>query len=589
MRKLLTILLAIVQLSCFAQKKVLRKVMAEGRSPQNFYCFTNEKNKMFRLSEFIEFCKQNNWIVGNSKQKDMVRFGDVDETIASFEFIPKNEYPAYIIENMLNGASINNMSSQGSMFYFTGDSNNMFTEKRNVNWSGTLSNGRINGSGMGYFVEGTTYYAFKGQYQDGLPIGNVLFLNYNPSKSKNIYFSSQILNEYSNSFGNISDGMLWVKVGNQYGFVDTSGKTVVKPIYDNVKPFSGGSAVVTNGNVRIKIDKAGKVLGLDAGQKFSYDDLANMAKNRPELSKDIDKLLDDALSKETSFEAIAVIEKKFPEKYILTFNHHKYIFYKKDSEKIEEYFQQMKQSIAKGAKGLNGNLDIPGEIEAFTKRYSEYDPDFFCAKGKSVLYYLILGKCLEEENYNSLIALNLYLDYTQDIDTELHLVYYLIIDESVLNYFTKTRDKIIDRIKQLNQNNKKSIANVKKSSTTTTSNTKKMTLNDLNTSNIMNYVVDRSTRYEDRTIEDGGYYETYAEDLFYEVVEYEEWVPYYKNYSATIYTLTMKDFYGNGTFTLVIDYDEYKYANNCKYACGDYMFKTYEAAVLNSYLHHYGR
>lgn len=51
--------------------------------------------------------------------------------------------------------------------------------------------------------------------------------------------------------------MALVRVGDKYGLVDKAGKEVVKPIYDDIGPISGGTMQVTQGKEQFYIDTNG--------------------------------------------------------------------------------------------------------------------------------------------------------------------------------------------------------------------------------------------------------------------------------------------------------------------------------------------
>jgi hypothetical protein len=58
---------------------------------------------------------------------------------------------------------------------------------------------------------------------------------------------------------------------NMYGFIDTSGKIIASPVYDEVHPFSNGFAAVRHGNFWGYIDKTGKeIIPLQFKLAFSF-------------------------------------------------------------------------------------------------------------------------------------------------------------------------------------------------------------------------------------------------------------------------------------------------------------------------------
>jgi hypothetical protein len=61
------------------------------------------------------------------------------------------------------------------------------------------------------------------------------------------------------------DGMFRVRSGEKYGYVDAAGKMVIAPAYEFATAFSEGKAIVSIGSVASIIDKTGKILSEDLG------------------------------------------------------------------------------------------------------------------------------------------------------------------------------------------------------------------------------------------------------------------------------------------------------------------------------------
>lgn len=59
-------------------------------------------------------------------------------------------------------------------------------------------------------------------------------------------------------FGYVSEGLMSVKVNEQYGFIDTTGKQVIAPIYDDVQNFDANLAKVSKDGEDFYINKQGK-------------------------------------------------------------------------------------------------------------------------------------------------------------------------------------------------------------------------------------------------------------------------------------------------------------------------------------------
>lgn len=59
-------------------------------------------------------------------------------------------------------------------------------------------------------------------------------------------------------YGNFSEGLCSVKKNGKYGYIDASGKEVIKPVYDWALPFSKGRAEVTLNGRKLYIDNKGE-------------------------------------------------------------------------------------------------------------------------------------------------------------------------------------------------------------------------------------------------------------------------------------------------------------------------------------------
>ncbi len=68
-----------------------------------------------------------------------------------------------------------------------------------------------------------------------------------------------------------SEGMGGICKNNKYGFIDTTGKVIVAPVYDDIRPFSQGLAAVRHGDKWGYIDKTGReVIPLKFRQAHSF-------------------------------------------------------------------------------------------------------------------------------------------------------------------------------------------------------------------------------------------------------------------------------------------------------------------------------
>lgn len=66
-----------------------------------------------------------------------------------------------------------------------------------------------------------------------------------------------------NKKSRFSDGMVQIKVGKQWGYMDTEGKMVIKPAYLYASPFENGFAIVKKETTFLIIDKTGTETKID--------------------------------------------------------------------------------------------------------------------------------------------------------------------------------------------------------------------------------------------------------------------------------------------------------------------------------------
>lgn len=80
---------------------------------------------------------------------------------------------------------------------------------------------------------------------------------------------------YDKAFSFQSNGLAIIKLDGQYGLINRHGRYIVKPIYQEIRPFSGSKAVVRTKTGYSVINDAGKIL-----TKKNYGYIAQMRNNR---------------------------------------------------------------------------------------------------------------------------------------------------------------------------------------------------------------------------------------------------------------------------------------------------------------------
>jgi hypothetical protein len=157
------------------------------------------------------------------------------------------------------------------------------------------------------FKEGRAYVRFRGKWGVIDKTGKWIMapvldtppaLSYNDSyygDGLNSYYGDEgteynplvLLNaDYSYPFFSFSEGLGGIYKNDKYGFIDSTGKIIVAPVYDEALPFSQGLAAVRFGNKWGFIDKTGKEvipLKYQAASSFTKEGLA-MVGNEPVVS-----------------------------------------------------------------------------------------------------------------------------------------------------------------------------------------------------------------------------------------------------------------------------------------------------------------
>ncbi len=272
MRRFLTILMTVfLCMAAHAQKKLFQKALAEGRQPNRFYLLRNEKSKMVRLKDLMEYAEENGYIVGKSSGKEISRFGDVDVSIATLEFLPIKEFESYIYYNLNPTQKIDfsQIINQGTAYAFMGwDSSIPFKKIENVNWSGRVSNGRLEGEGVGYVRNGTDRITYVvGKFEEGFPVEKTTTYIYKLNGKLDTYKSSG-MESATTTVGKMNDGMAVIEKNGNFGFVNSNGEVAITPKYKKVlQDFWEGQAIVIENNKEIIINQKGAFVDYSPHQK----------------------------------------------------------------------------------------------------------------------------------------------------------------------------------------------------------------------------------------------------------------------------------------------------------------------------------
>lgn len=250
-----------------AQGDYFKSAMDRGRTSQSFYILKNESKKKLLLEDLTKYCQDNNYIIGDHTTKEVSRFGDVATTIATFEFLPKYEYKDYLYSCLTNGKSFYSLTQKGTGYCYY---NGRFYETTDIQWSGTIKDGLIQGKGEGYAwnTENGQGFVVSGEFDKGLPVnGLTKFTLYIPQTIGPYNSNNTVTDECKTE--SLSDGLLPIWINKKLGFVNTDGVICINPEYSAlVKPFKDGTALVSrNDTTEIIIDKLGNYKGVTQKQQ----------------------------------------------------------------------------------------------------------------------------------------------------------------------------------------------------------------------------------------------------------------------------------------------------------------------------------
>ena len=266
----------------YAQEKLFKRAIKEGRQPTQFY-MVDCGNKMVHVDDLMEFVTLNDYILGDYSTKEIQRFGDIDISVATFEFLPKSEYNNYICENFLPSEVYSiDASNNGSAYIFVGmDANPPFVFFDNIIWNGTINNGRLEGDGKGYVIKNAKIYYITGQFHDGFPVSSTSTYVYKIGSNYSLYDNNDSGMKSSITLGRMNDGMASFKRGELFGFFRNDGTIAISPTYQEiVSDFSDGYAAVLLDGREVKIDKKGTVVGITDHQKELDEEAARLAEEQ---------------------------------------------------------------------------------------------------------------------------------------------------------------------------------------------------------------------------------------------------------------------------------------------------------------------
>lgn len=283
MKRFFIILFAsLLCITCHAQKKMFEKAVSAGRTPDGYYVIRNNGGKKIKFEDLKEYAKNNGYLVGKATMKDISRFGDTDETVETFEFLPKDEYPSFIYSNIkqTNASFLSNTQNEATAYGFMGwENGSLFHPYSNVKWSGEVSNGFVEGKGVGYVLDASSKIVFvEGTFENGFPYGETMTTIYD-SKDFSRYFIRDNVVTTSAVVGKMSDGMAMIEKNGVYGFINQEGKIAITPQYGKVfQEFVDGQAIVLIDGKESVIDRKGNFVDYSQHQKQLFAEAVEINK-----------------------------------------------------------------------------------------------------------------------------------------------------------------------------------------------------------------------------------------------------------------------------------------------------------------------
>lgn len=273
MRKLLLYLLTLIlTLPSWGQEKLFNEAIKRGRGWGNSYVLVNEKNKYITIDQLVTAARKGDNVVFNYTTKPISRFGDVTEAISTADFIPKEEYASYIYENLVSEFSkvpFTDLSQEGGVYLYNPQKdkpNEVFQLIENgCKWSGAVSDGKIEGSGVGFCEVLNGYILIRGSFKAGIPQGEFVIKHFKTDLIQE--FKSDHVAVVTRSVGDFREGLAPFLSDGKYGFIDAHARVVISSTYDSVEEgFKGGKAKVRK-DKEFWIDKVGKFIAYTEHQK----------------------------------------------------------------------------------------------------------------------------------------------------------------------------------------------------------------------------------------------------------------------------------------------------------------------------------
>lgn len=280
-----------------AQERFFERTIKKGRETGGLYKVEIKDGSVVKRSILTKYA--NEYILRNIETQVVNRFGDKYEGVKSFEFLPIGEIFQYVYDNRLTPELSNYQSNfreaitkgKKASLYFFDVQNNTFNLYKDFYWNGEVTNGFVNGNGVGIYYNEYNNIAFgvKGNFSKGILNGNGTFVSYR-FNGIDLFDSGKIITQVI-TLGEFKEGMAILTIDDKKGFVDEGMLIKINPQFRNVlQSFTQGRAVVLNeNNEEIFIDKGGSFIDYTPRQNqiFEEQKKAEEARQRAVIENEI--------------------------------------------------------------------------------------------------------------------------------------------------------------------------------------------------------------------------------------------------------------------------------------------------------------
>ena len=393
---------------CMGQAQLFKSAMSIKRPGGHYYTWTNSQEKVVSEEDIKKYAEKNDIMLGKITKKDIARFGYAANTVYSFDFIPRSEYPLFLMENIVGGIPISYFANTGHMYVYRDEGSPIPSMHKvtDIMWSGGVKDGAIDGEGVGVKqVDKLNYIAVKGSFSAGVPQGKVEYINYTSPRQFGEY-SRRYAKSSESEFGRESEGMTSFRWKNQYGYLDQFGEIAISPRYSAASEFFSGKAKVVYKDVPILIDKSAKPVEIDNALEMPFDQMVSLSKN-PEFASAVEPTIRRNMPY-YSLEDLLEVDKYFPVFKDVT-SEYKIKLYNQDSKVIGDIFDRTLEEDKKDEFFVS-NKDR-SKVNSFVSSYfpAQFDPDSVLYKALYLQQYYTVGDALLMDTESGS-----YLDETAD-------------------------------------------------------------------------------------------------------------------------------------------------------------------------------